>query len=143
MKLDDIIQLLSDEGDRIIREMSDRLGTAGKGGGTLDDSLSWEVLGDDTRVRLQISMAEHGIYVDQGRRPGKQPPLSNIREWCSSKGIPQDAAYPIARHIGRFGIPPTRFATIPLEAAESRIAAKLEEVVESVIENSIDVIIGE
>jgi hypothetical protein len=45
--------------------------------------------------------------VEYGRARGaKQPPLDAIREWCISKGIDPEYAYPIARAIAEDGIPP-------------------------------------
>ena len=48
--------------------------------------------------------ADHALYVEKGRRPGKRPPMSAIQRWMAAKGIPSRAAFPIARAIGKRGI---------------------------------------
>lgn len=42
-------------------------------------------------------------YTFLGRGSGTMPPLSAIRDWCSSRGIPPAAAWPIARKIKEEG----------------------------------------
>jgi len=44
-------------------------------------------------------------WVQYGRRPGAMPPLSAIRAWVAAIGLPQKAAYPIARSIAAKGTP--------------------------------------
>ena len=47
------------------------------------------------------------FHVDFGRRPNqKPPPISEIKEWCRIRGIPENKAYVIARDIGKNGTPP-------------------------------------
>lgn len=41
-----------------------------------------------------------GIYVEQGRRPGKQPPIAAIEGWARRHGV---NPYVLARSIGRKG----------------------------------------
>ena len=54
------------------------------------------------------STAKYAPYVEFGARP-HFPPLDAIREWCRVKGIPESAAYPIARAIARRGLPERPF----------------------------------
>ena len=55
--------------------------------GRLSKSLKSSV----QRQKLVIEMAEYGLYVDEGRRPGKFPPVDKIKEWIKSKPIkPRD-----------------------------------------------------
>jgi len=46
---------------------------------------------------------EYASYADKGRRPGRMPPVDAIKAWCRVKGIPENAAYPIALKIAREG----------------------------------------
>lgn len=59
-------------------------------------------------TKLKIgNKARHAIFVEKGRGAGKpMPPLGVIAQWAQDKGIPKEAVYPIARAIGRRGIPP-------------------------------------
>lgn len=69
-------------------------------------------------LRFQLTMADYYQWVDEGRKPGKFPPLKAILEWMRFKGIvPRNArgkkinnerarrglAYVIARSIARKG----------------------------------------
>lgn len=61
-----------------------------------------------TIYTIQLIAEDYLEYVDGGRRPNKKPPpIQAIRKWVRFKGIPLNAAYPIARSIGKKGIKPT------------------------------------
>lgn len=48
----------------------------------------------------------HARVNEEGRRPGaRQPPTSAILPWLARHGIPAEAAFVVARAIGRRGIP--------------------------------------
>jgi len=53
--------------------------------------------------------APYAQYVEEGRPPGKLPPISAIRAWCITIGIPKEAANAIAWKIFHKGIPPKHF----------------------------------
>lgn len=75
--------------------------------GQLINSLRAEL--QDTGKGLELLIKGNGYFnvIENGRKPGsKQPPLSAIIEWTKSKGIPESAAFPIAKNIGKFGIKP-------------------------------------
>lgn len=56
-----------------------------------------------------IEMPQYGIYVHSGRKPGKMPPISALKEWASARNIPESALYPIAKKIGEEGTEPQPF----------------------------------
>lgn len=110
--------------------------------------LDWPVNTGDTRRQIRsyrLRVLEHyieaghpaSIVIEEGRRPGKRmPPIAVIRLYCQQKGIDPGAAYPIARAIGRRGIPgrfvfkktaSSVFPTIPsiLERHGNEIGLKL------------------
>lgn len=60
-------------------------------------------------VTIEANLGPSAMFVEKGRRPGKQPPLNSIKAWCKTRGIPSKAAFPIARTIGERGIKPTPF----------------------------------
>jgi len=51
-----------------------------------------------------FSSAKHAPFIEFGTAP-HFPPLDKIRAWCARKGIPESAAYPIARAISERGTP--------------------------------------
>lgn len=77
--------------------------------GKLISSLNYRLvtLVQNVNYQIEIYGASHFKFVNEGRNPGKQPPLNKIQQWCKINNIPVKAAYPIAQKIGRFGIPPT------------------------------------
>jgi fructose-1,6-bisphosphatase/inositol monophosphatase family enzyme len=90
---------------------------------------------------LNIMGAEQWQYVEQGRSPGKQPPLNRIMEWCVARGIPKEAAFPIARKIGQFGAPKdkTKLNVIAdtMKAVEPDILRELDKQAEASFEATI------
>lgn len=88
-----------------------------------------------------ISFNYYGEFVDQGvkgtkdaRRGGstkykfnkdkKMVKLSAIKEWCKRKGIPQGAAFPIARSIHEKGIKRSLFFSKPMRYMYPRFVDK-------------------
>tara|TARA_B110000285_G_scaffold132446_1_gene148655 strand:- start:751 stop:1311 length:561 start_codon:yes stop_codon:yes gene_type:complete len=95
---------------------------------TLSKSLIWDL--DKNRGGVSFGAGGAGSkyveYVEDGRRPGKQPPMSDILKWVRIKPLkPRDLktgkfltanlktlkqiAYLIARKIGKYGTPATNF----------------------------------
>ena len=46
---------------------------------------------------------DYYYYIDNGRKPGKMPPIEAIKQWTRWKGIPEKAAWPIAKKIAKVG----------------------------------------
>lgn len=82
---------------------------------------------------FQIMMEDYWKWVDEGRPPGKMPPIDKLSKWIAQKGLPirsqvkglkrkskkslseqvksrnRQVAFLIARSIGKKGIKPTNF----------------------------------
>jgi hypothetical protein len=72
------------------------------------NSLRYELKNDLNQIILTVYGSETGIFINDGRKANSKPsPISNIKKWLTYKGLPESAAFPVARHIGRFGIEPT------------------------------------
>ncbi len=127
MELRHTRKVLDDYGRTVVAEMKTRLRNAGKvASETLYDSLDYQIVEDDLGIGISFLAEDYYIYVDKGRRPGKQPPLASIRQWCTIKGIDPKAAFPIARAIGIRGIKPTNFFTIPTTRRAAKFLENLE-----------------
>jgi len=63
----------------------------------------------------EITATDYWEFVDQGRAPGKRPPLNEILKWVKTKlpvgGNDLQTAFLIARKIGKVGTKGNEFAT--------------------------------
>lgn len=88
-----------------------------KASGNLQQSVEFNYKLDGTVFKVVMSIADYYKYLDEGRKPGKFPPIDKIKEWITIKPIvPQtingitptvnQLSYLIARKIALKGIDP-------------------------------------
>ena len=72
-------------------------------------AVDYQFVGNN--ILFEFSKPDYAIFVDQGRRPGKQPPINSILGWIARKNLtPRDGisfralAFLIARKIGLKGM---------------------------------------
>lgn len=101
----EIIKILQFLGDEIVGDMVALIELNGAiASGRLIDSIASKVTQNKEGVyQLNFSYLKYGKWVDEGRKPGKMPPVNDIKEWCRWKGIPQEAAWGIAKNIAKYG----------------------------------------
>ena len=104
--LENLITKLTKQTENKMRAI---LVSKGKADSRLMKTVRLQVKNTNTGYQISTNMPEYAKYVNSGRKPGKQPPLKAIVEWCKRKNITQKASYPIARKIGLKGIKPTNF----------------------------------
>ena len=98
--------------DKIVEQLKDRLNQEKLvASGRLRDSIYGVV----TETGINIFAQDYGIFVEEGRGPGKMPPRNKILEWVKAKGLtssnvkykrlnrPKDIAWMIARSIAEKG----------------------------------------
>ena len=111
--------------------------------GELSRSMRSEV----TKNSLIFIMAEHGLYVDLGRKSGKYAPVTKIKDWIKTKRIkPRDErgrfmemtdknmnslAFLLNRAIFRHGIKATYFFTDPFESELKKLDKKIPKAIEA------------
>lgn len=128
----EVQKVLETYGKQVVAEMKTRLIGAGKvASGALLKALGYEVEQNSASqtvlsITIDTPANEYAYYVDKGRKPGKMPPVDNIKKWCKLKGIPEGAAWAIAKNIGKFGIPPTNFYTISVTRRAKQLDKLLE-----------------
>lgn len=86
-----------------------------------DGALYKNIKGRVKGLRVEISIEDYWKWLENGRAPGKRPPMSAIEKWIANKRItpfpdssgkiPTDRslAYIIARSIGENGLPARGF----------------------------------
>ncbi len=106
---EDVKKWLDDSKDKIIANYNrDNM----RASGDFESSLKTDVKVSQTNVIGTLVGAYHSLFVDQGRRAGKRPPISVILKWIDDKRIvPTDISKPslaflIARKIGNEGWKP-------------------------------------
>lgn len=121
-------RLLEEWGEDLVADVLAALESHGSiATGRLYLSLRFEVKEALDELRVLIMEEDYGKYVDRGRHQGKMPPLENIKAWCRVKGIPERAAFPIARKIGRVGIQPTNYFSVPLAIRTALLKDEINE----------------
>lgn len=80
--------------------------------GALFNTLRANVVGEKDVYKIQITYPFYGKFIDEGRNPGKMPPIKDIIEWTRLKGIPESAAFPIAKSIGKKGFKGINFTRV-------------------------------
>jgi hypothetical protein len=109
--------------------------------GNLYNSVKYKVYKDKSeKFHLDVDYVYYGLFIDMGRKPGKQPPLRDIQEWCRIKGIPQEAAFAIARKIGRFGFKGINF-TKPFENDQDVVAKIMREMGKDFADDAVEQIL--
>ena len=97
--------------------------------GNLYNSIKYKAYKDkNEQFHLDVDYVYYGLWIDMGRKPGpiSRAGFEDIKNWCRIKGIPQEAAFPIARKIARFGFKGINF-TKPFENDQEVVGKILKE----------------
>lgn len=135
-----ILDFLNERGLDITSEIKDVLQkNQAIASGDLYNSVNFRVNKVGEEYKLVITYLDYGEFVLKGRRAGaKPPPIQPIQRWCKLKGLPIEAAYPIAKEIGRRGIKPLNFL-FPFFNKINQIERQLESEVALEIEKMITI----
>jgi len=147
------------EFDRVITKKSkdnlNKKGSSGKLKNSID--VSSKIVG--TSIQIDISMEDYGVYVDQGRKPGKGIPVNTLQSWIREKKMTvkdvngnsltmnqtriNGLSYIINRKIKQEGIKPTYFFTKPLDDMINKFAddianAMADDIIDDMLANFIE-----
>lgn len=95
--------------DKIVEQLKDRLAQQGL---VASGKLQNSIYGVVTQTGINIFAEDYGIFVEEGRGPGKMPPRNKILEWVESRNLQsinpkykrtKDIAWMIARSIAEKG----------------------------------------
>lgn len=110
----DLITILHGYGISVVDQIRQNLvQTDTNATGKTSKSLRYEVVDNGSKVTLKVIGKPYFKVVETGRKatpqytnPSKQF-VDSIREWVKARGIPESAAYAIAKSIHKKGTPPT------------------------------------
>lgn len=120
---------------------------------TLNDTMKSIVTVVDDHYKVEIELQDYWEYVENGRKPGKFPPVNRIKEWISVKPVRpypdargklptvDQLAFLIGRKIANEGIDPKPFFKPAKEETqryfEEALVLAIDEDVKSFIEYNV------
>jgi hypothetical protein len=142
---EDLSKLYEDYGDDFVAIIIRELRSADKvSSGKMINSLNSDLQIVGNKLAIKIKGEDYFINIDNGRRPGSYPPISEISKWATLKGIPQSSVFAMAKNIYKFGIKPTNVLkkavsklTAPTKELEYKMAKQIEEDLVNEIKNNI------
>ena len=149
-ELDKAIEIL---GEELVNKLREALRNANKNSsGNLIKSVDYKIIKRADETILQILAADYLQYVDEGRKPGKFPPLKALDKWIVRRGIASrdkkgkfisraSVKFLIARSIAKNGIKGIHVVRKTIEEVYSKKQELIAEAVSSDIETMIDKII--
>lgn len=153
MEFTNVIQFLNDFG----RELTDKyksniIKDDAVASGELLDSVRYIFNKKNTSFEISMEMAEYWKYVESGRKSGRFPPISAIREWVRVKPViprpyngklptENQLAFLIARSIAENGIKPRPIFKDSLNDVMKDFESGLEDAFTKDVENEMDKII--
>lgn len=101
----------------------------------LISKLNLKITQSRSIITIETQFPPEAKWVEWGRRPGKQPPVKALVEWCRRHAL-EGKEYAIAKRIGKEGIKPRPF-TGPLQRMIHLLAPTIAEVETKEITNEI------
>lgn len=110
--------------------------------GALYNNITYEIIEDTNRIDVVLTLEDYWKYVEDGRKPGKFPPLNKIEEWIEIKPIepyplsngklptPKLLAFLIGRKIATEGIEPTHYLVESIEELNNKYEDLLSKAIE-------------
>lgn len=155
MDFKNTISVLNDFGKFLVEEYKDKLILNNvNASDTLYNSVTYMVKNGNSVFEVQLSLEDYWKYVENGRKPGKWPPISAIEKWIEIKPIIprpmkngklptiQQLAFLISRKIGLEGIAPRPLLQQSIEEVWDIMREYLEEALAKDVENEISMVTG-
>lgn len=150
MEFTNVIQFLNDFGKELADKYQRKLvNDDAVDSGKLLNSIRYIFNKNNKSFEISMEMAEYWKYVENGRKSGKFPPISAIREWMKVKQViprpyngklptENQLAFLIARSISKKGIRPRPIFNDTLDDAMKDFENGLEDAFTKDIENEMD-----
>lgn len=99
-----ISDILNNAGRGIVKAIQDNHFRANQNAsGRTIASLKYNVEEDKKGFTLLVDADRHFPVLEEGRRPGKMPPLGKIKSWVQDRGLPDGLAWGISKAIAKNG----------------------------------------
>tara|TARA_R110000803_G_scaffold60675_2_gene120041 strand:- start:442 stop:939 length:498 start_codon:yes stop_codon:yes gene_type:complete len=116
---------------------------------SLYESLDYDLKVMPNSFEFDFLMNEYGEWVDKGRKAGKNPPFSPIREWVQNRKIQfrsnkgkfqtyDQTAWAIVGGIGKKGIPASNFYSRPFKLGYAKLPDQIVEAYALDVEQFLD-----
>lgn len=150
MEFTNVIQFLNDFGKELADKYQRKLvNDDAVSSGKLLNSIRYIFNNNNTSFEISMEMAEYWKYVENGRKSGKFPPISAIREWVKVKRViprpyngklptENQLAFLIARSISKKGIRPKPIFNDTLDDAMNYFENGLEDAFTKDVEAEMD-----
>jgi len=150
MKQDNTAKALEKFGKYLVKESRKNLTRKNKNvTNKLYDSLDYDYKVMPNSMSFDFLMEEYGEWVDKGRKAGKNPPFSAIREWVENRKIQfrsnkgrfetyDQTAWKIVKSIGKKGIPASDFYSRPFKLGYTKLPNEIAEAYALDIEDFFD-----
>lgn len=155
MEFKNTLSVLNDFGKFLVEEYKDQLILNNvNASDTLYKSVKYTINNRGKYFEVNLSLEHYWKYVENGRKPGKWPPISAIEKWIEIKPVlprpmsngklptNEQLAFLIARKIGLEGIAPRPLLQQSVEEVWRVMKEFLEEALAKDIENEISMVTG-
>lgn len=152
IKWDNLRRVLGEYGEALRNEYQDNLIRDGKiATGELLNSVEYTVEADDRSITLSLKLQDYYKWVEEGRQPGRFPPVDKILEWIRVKPIlpderngklptEQQLAFLIGRKIAEEGIEGGHQLARARTTLAEEWEAKIDEAIALDVKDALDVI---
>jgi len=125
-----IKELLNDMGEDVVKTAKSILKKKHKNNtGSLYNSIKYNVKGRG----LEFIMKDYGMFVNDGRKPGKGIPVNVLEKWMKQRGIDKKYSYVINKKIRERGIKPTYFFTIAVDINIEHYKKQIDEYIDTLL----------
>lgn len=122
--------------------------------GNLLNSVEYILESDETQISVSLKLEDYWKYVENGREPGKFPPIDSIMEWISVKPILPDErtgklptekqlSFLIARKIANEGIEAGNQLSDTQKELQDEWMVKIEEAITKDVSENVDIIFSQ
>lgn len=147
-------KVLNDFGKYLVEEYKDALILNNvNASDNLYNSVRYILEANDKSISVSLNLADYYIYVENGRRAGKMPPIDKIERWIEVKPVlptpsnngriptVRQLAYLISRKIGLEGIKPKPLLQQSITNVWDVFEEYISEAITKDVENNINEII--